>query len=119
MAHFAELNENNEVLQVVVVHNAELTDENGQESEQKGIDFCTNLFGGRWIQTSYNATKRKNFAGIGFIYDSVNDWFQAPQPFNSWTLDENAQWQPPVVYPTDEKLYTWDEKTLSWVEVTI
>ena len=119
MAHFAELNENNEVLRVVVVHNAELLDESGNESEQKGIDFCVNLFGGRWVQTSYNGTMRKNYAGIDFTYDPVNNWFFAPQPFASWTLDENAQWQAPVAYPTDEKFYSWDEATLSWKEINV
>jgi hypothetical protein len=113
MAHFAELDENNKVLRVVVVHNAELLDENGQESEQKGIDFCVNLFTGNWVQTSYNATMRKNYAGIGFIYDPVNDWFQSPQPYPSWTLDENAQWQPPIPRP-DVSLTTWNEETQSW-----
>jgi len=117
MAHFAELNENNEVLRVIVVNNAELLDEQGQESEQKGIDFCTNLLGGRWIQTSYNSNFRKNFAGIGFKYDPANDWFQASQPYPSWTLDSNAQWQAPTPRPSDDKLYTWDEDTTTWVEV--
>jgi hypothetical protein len=117
MAHFAELNENNEVLRVIVVHNAELLDEQGQESEQKGIDFCINLLGGRWIQTSYNSTIRKNFAGIGFLYDPVNDWFQSPKPFPSWTLDSNAKWQAPTPMPSDDKRYKWDEDTTTWVEV--
>lgn len=119
MAHFAELNENNEVLRVVVVHNANLLNEQGQESEQKGIDFCVDLFGGRWVQTSYNGTMRKNYAGIGYTYDPVNDWFTAPQPYPSWTLDENAQWQAPVAYPTDKKFYSWDETTLSWKEINV
>jgi hypothetical protein len=76
MAHFAELNENNIVKQVIVVHNNELLDENGNESEAKGIAFCQSLFGGTWVQTSYNATMRGKFAGIGFIWDGVN--FLAP-----------------------------------------
>jgi hypothetical protein len=114
MAHFAELNENNEVLRVIVVHNAELLDEQGNESEQKGIEFCQNLLGGgRWVQTSYSSSMRKNYAGIGFIYDPVNDWFQAPQPYPSWTLDENAQWQPPVPRP-ETSFSRWDEETLTW-----
>jgi hypothetical protein len=75
MAHFAELDDNNIVKQVVVVHNNELLDESGNESEQKGIDFCNNLFGGQWIQTSYNGSIRKNFAGQGCIYDSIRDAF--------------------------------------------
>ena len=118
MAHFAKLDENNIVLRVVVVHNNELLDENGNESEQKGIDFCVNLFGGTWIKTSYNATIRKNYAGVGFAYDSTNDWFTAPQPFASWTLNENAQWQAPTPRPTDDKFYAWNEETLSWDEIT-
>jgi hypothetical protein len=80
MAHFAELDKNNTVKQVIVVHNNELLDENGNESEQKGIDFCVNLLGGAWIQTSYNANFRGNFAGIGSLYDPVNDVFITPEP---------------------------------------
>ena len=80
MAHFAQLNETNTVTQVIVVHNNELLDENGNESEQKGIDFCVNLLGGAWIQTSYNANFRGKYAGIGDIYDAVNDVFVAPEP---------------------------------------
>lgn len=79
MAHFVELDETNTVKQVIVVHNNELLDENGNESEQKGIDFCQSLFGGTWIQTSYNGSFRKNFAGIGFIYDPIRDAFIPPQ----------------------------------------
>ena len=117
MAHFAELDETNTVTQVIVVHNNELLDENGNESEQKGIDFCVNLFGGTWVQTSYNKTFRKNYAGVGSIYDPVADHFCSPQPYPSWILDADAQWQPPTPYPTDEKPYTWDEATLNWIEV--
>jgi len=78
MAHFAELDENNIVTQVIVIHNNELLDDNGTESEQKGIDFCVNLFGGTWIQTSFNATMRGKYAGIGDTYDSTNDVFVSP-----------------------------------------
>jgi hypothetical protein len=78
MAHFAELDENNVVKQVIVVHNNELLDENGKESEQKGIDFCVAHYGGTWIQTSYNGNFRGCYAGSGFIYDSVNNIFVAP-----------------------------------------
>jgi hypothetical protein len=80
MAHFAELDETNTVKQVIAVHNNELLDENGNESEQKGIDFCVNLLGGTWIQTSYNANFRGKYAGIGYTYDAVNDVFVAPEP---------------------------------------
>lgn len=119
MAHFAQLDENNFVTQVVVVHNNELLDENGNESEAKGITFCQALFGTEtvWKQTSYNAGFRKNYAGIGFIYDAVRDAFIPPQPFASWTLNENAcVWEPPVPYPDDDKRYEWDESTTSWIE---
>jgi hypothetical protein len=78
MAHFAELDENSVVTQVIVVHNNELLDENGNESEQKGIDFCVAHYGGTWIQTSYNNNFRGVYAGVGIIYDPVNDAFVAP-----------------------------------------
>ena len=77
MAHFAKLDENNKVIEVIVIHNNELLD-NGIESEAKGIEFCKSLFGGNWIQTSYNANFRDKFAGIGDYYDEANDVFVAP-----------------------------------------
>ena len=118
MAHFAQLDENNTVTQVIVVANEELMLD-GVENETKGIMFCKSLFGEdtRWVQTSYNGNKRKNYAGIGYTYDPVNDWFFAPQPYPSWTLDSEAKWQPPTPYPTDGKFYTWNESTLTWDEV--
>ena len=117
MAHFAKL-ENNIVTQVIVVSNNELLDTNGNENEQKGIDFCSNLLGGTWIQTSYNGRVRKNYAGIGYKYDANLDAFIKPQPFPSWILDEEvAQWKAPVNYPTDGKFYTWDEEKKDWIEV--
>jgi hypothetical protein len=117
MAHFAELDESNIVKQVIVVHNNELLAD-GIESEVKGIQFCQSLFGGNWVQTSYNGTIRKNFAGIGYTYDPIADHFFAPQPFLSWVLDENAQWQPPVPMPVKEgKVFVWDESTVSWINV--
>lgn len=118
MAHFAELDANNIVLRVIVVHNNELMD-NGQESEAKGIAFCQSLFGGNWIQTSYNANIRKNYAGIGYTYDPTRDAFIPPKPFASWLLNEDTcQWQAPVPMPQDGKKYSWDEATLSWKEMT-
>ena len=115
MAHFAELDENNIVKQVIVINNNDLLDEDGVEQEQKGIDFCVNLLGGNWIQTSYNGAIRKNYAGAGYIYDSTLDAFYPPQPFPSWELDENARWQAPTPMPEDGTLYWWDETTLSWI----
>jgi hypothetical protein len=118
MAHFAQL-ENNIVTKVIVVSNQDILDENGQENEQKGIDFCSNLLGGTWKQTSYNAKIRKNYAGVGYTYDEGRDAFIAPKPFNSWLLnEETCQWKAPVEMPTDGKMYSWNEATTSWVEVT-
>jgi hypothetical protein len=114
MAHFAQLNDENVVTQVIVVANAELLD-NGVESESKGIAFCQSLLGGRWVQTSYNNSIRRRFAGIGFTYDSSADVFVSPQPFPSWSLDENHDWQAPT--PQPEGRHYWDETTLAWVEV--
>jgi hypothetical protein len=120
MAHFAQLDENNVVTQVIVVANEELLLD-GVENETKGIMFCKSLLGEdtRWVQTSYNGNIRKNYAGIGYTYDPVAGHFFAPQPYPSWTLDENAKWQAPVPYPVEEgKFFTWDESTTSWAEVS-
>ena len=90
MAHFAKLDDNNLVTEVIVVHNNELLD-NGVESEAKGIAFCQSLFGGNWIQTSYNGNIRKNYAGIGCSYDPVRDAFIPPKPTEGeWILDEDT-----------------------------
>jgi hypothetical protein len=86
MAHFAELDDNNIVTRVLVIHNNELLDVNGEESEQKGIDFCVGLFGGRWVQTSYNANFRALYAGIGFLYDPIEDVFIAPEVIDEATV---------------------------------
>lgn len=120
MAHFAQLDNLNNVLQVIVVHNNELLDENGNESEEKGIQFCKTLFGENteWKQTSYNGTFRYNYAGYGYKYDKARDAFIAPQPFLSWILNQTSfVWESPVPYPTDGKYYLWDESILNWVEV--
>lgn len=120
MAHFAELDENNIVTKVIVVHNNELKGANGVEYENKGIEFCNSLFGHtNWVQTSYNHNMRKQFAGIGFTYDDVNDVFVAPQPYPSWSLDENHDWQAPVAMPDDGQPYSWNEETQSWDLITI
>lgn len=115
MAHFAELSPDNTVLRVVVVNNLECVGPDGNESEAVGVAFCKNLFGGEWVQTSYNNTIRKNYAGIGFTYDSARDAFIAPKPFASWVLNEDTcRWDSPTPYPTDGKRYVWNEATLSW-----
>lgn len=119
MAHFAQLDEQNVVTQVIVVHNNDLLDESGQENEFRGVSFCKSLFGDDtvWRQTSYNGNFRKNFAGIGFTYDAQRDAFIAPQPFPSWVLEESTcRWVAPVAYPQDGNTYEWDEATASWVE---
>ena len=121
MAHFAQLDEAGVVTQVIVVHNNELLDENGVESEAKGIAFCQSLFGAntRWLQTSYNGNFRKNYAGIGYSYDTSRDAFIPPKPFSSWVLnDQTCMWEAPNPYPNDGKDYRWDEPTTSWIEVT-
>lgn len=122
MAHFAKLDENNVVTQVVVVSNADTSDVNGVEKEYIGAAFCEKLFGGTWKQTSYNASFRKNYAGIGFTYNSSIDAFVPPKPYNSWVLNnDTAQWEAPVALPEDSgtgdppKIYSWNEETTSWV----
>jgi hypothetical protein len=116
MAHFAEINSNNTVLRVIVVHDNDcLLD--GVETESVGAEFCRNLFGGTWVQTSYNGTIRKNYAGADYTYDVQRDAFIPPQPYTSWILDEKTcLWDAPTPMPTDEKMYQWDEATTSWIE---
>jgi hypothetical protein len=124
MAHFAEINEENIVTQVIVVHNNVLLIEE-EESEEKGIDFCESLFGHRnWVQTSYNGNIRYNYAGIGYNWDPDNNAFYKPQPFPSWSLNEDFKWEAPVPYPEDaseDKIYSWDEENQEWkvTELTI
>ena len=117
MSHFAQIDENNIVTQVIVI-------------EQDVVD--TGLFGdpNSWIQTSYNTSGgvhllggtplRKNYAGIGYTYDSTRDAFIPPKPFNSWTLNETScLWEAPIAMPADGKMYRWDEDTTAWVEITM
>jgi hypothetical protein len=107
MAHFAEISENI-VQRVIVVHDNE---------EANGVQFCHDLFGGEWIQCSYNNRIRKQFPGNGYTYNSTADVFIAPQPYPSWTLDSNHDWQPPTSIPNDGKMYFWNEPQLEWVLV--
>ena len=122
MAHFAEIDENGVVLRVLVVDNAQ---------ENDGQNFLANTLGlgGTWVKTSYNTKGgvhsssgtpfRKNYAGIGYTYDSVRDAFISPKPYASWTLNEDScLWEAPVAYPTDGAMYTWNEETTSWDLVT-
>ena len=107
MAHFAEIDENNTVVQVLVVPD---------NVEDRGQDYLANELGlgGTWVQTSYNHNIRKQFAGIGFQYDAEKDVFISPQPFASWKLDENNDWQAPIAYPTDGVIYKWNETDKDW-----
>ena len=128
MAHFAELDENNIVLRVIVVSDVDAIN---------GEVFCNNLLGGSWKQTSYNTrggvhyapdsqtpddgvALRKNYAGIGHVFDEVRDAFMTPQPYPSWTLDEDTcWWEPPIPRPSSDTggYYGWDEPTLNWVYI--
>ena len=118
MAHFAQLDENNVVTQVIVVANSDTADASGVEKEHIGAAFCERLFGGTWKQTSYNGNKRKNYAGIGFTYREDIDAFVPPQPYASWLLNQTtAQWEAPVAMPNDGGMYSWDEDNQAWVEV--
>ena len=120
MAHFAEIDGSNIVTRVIVV---------ADENEADGENWCNGFLGGTWKQTTYNTWGgvhslegtpfRKNYAGIGSTYDATRDAFIAPQPFPSWTLNEDTrQYEPPVAYPDDGELYTWDEDTTNWIEIT-
>jgi hypothetical protein len=110
MAHFAEIDENGIVKQVLVVPD---------EQEHRGQDFLAEDLGlgGTWVQTSYNNRIRKQYAGIGMKYDVDADVFIVPQPYPSWTLDENYDWQAPVELPDDNLIYQWNEEKLDWEPV--
>jgi hypothetical protein len=120
MAHFAKIGLNNIVTEVLVVANRETMDAQGNEQESIGIEFLKNLTGHEtWIKASYNGSIRKNFAGIGYTYDSQRDAFIPPKPYPNWTLvEETCNWTAPVAYPTDGKMYQWDEATTNWIEKT-
>ena len=115
MAHFAKISDDGTVLEIIVVNNEVLLDDNEVEQEQLGKDFCQELFGGTWVQTSFNNNFRKRYAVINGKYDSVNDVFLFPQPYESWVLDSNYEWQPPTPYPSDNNPYLWSEESQSWV----
>ena len=118
MGHYAKIDENNVVTQVVVVDNKDMADAFGVEKEHIGAAHLEKILGGVWKQTSYNGKIRKNYAGIGYTYRSDIDAFVPPKPFPSWLLNANAQWEAPVAMPTDG-MYTWDEATTSWVQVIL
>lgn len=119
MAHFAELDENSIVQRVIVISN-DVTYENNEEIEQRGIDFCKSLYGQDtiWVQTSYNNNFRKQYALIGSTYDVSNDVFIEESPYESWTLDSNFDWVAPIAYPSDGQSHEWNEETQSWDLIT-
>jgi hypothetical protein len=128
MAHFAKLDKNNIVIQVDVVNNLDIKNENGVEQEQVGINFLHSFYRNPndvWKQTSYNTQGgvhllggtpfRKNYAGIGYTYDSVRDAFIPTKPYNSWVLNEQTcNWEAPIAYPNDGQMYRWNEETKNW-----
>ena len=107
MAHFAEIDSNNNVLRVLVVDDSQ---------EHRGQEFLANDLGlgGIWLQTSYNNNIRKNFAGFGMSYNVEHDAFIHPKPFESWILNDDARWEAPTASPQDGNSYTWNESTISW-----
>jgi hypothetical protein len=105
MSHWAEIDENNTVLRVLVGNNSE---------PDEGEAFMNSL-GGTWVKTSYNGNIRKNYAGIGYTYDAGRDAFISPKPYESWVLnEETCQWESPVPYPTDGVMYQWNEELADW-----
>jgi hypothetical protein len=121
MAHFAQLDENNVVINVTVVNNREIIDENGNESEEMGIEICKRVAGEntRWAQTSINHNIRGMYAGIGYTYNEENDRFYPPKPYPSWIWnEENNCWESPVPMPDPNDHfgydYGWNEEKLEW-----
>ena len=126
MAHFAELDLNNKVLRVVVACNIDIANNGGEQSEKAAEHFKTvcpfSENGVKWVQTSYYNNFRKQYAGINYTFDSNKNKFIKPQPFASWSLDSNDDWQSSVAFPTittygDNVRYfiTWDEANLRWI----
>lgn len=111
MAHWAEIDQNNIVVRVLV-------GDNNDPAGDEGYSWLINNLGGTWIKTSYNSTIRKNFAGIGFTYDEQRDAFIPPKPFESWLLnEETCLWESPIPIPQDDFYYYWDESILNWVRI--
>ena len=122
MAHFAKVGSDNIVLEVHAVDNWNVVDGEGHEVEAAGIAWQEKVFGVQagitWVQTSYNHTIRKNYAGIGYTWDAGRNAFYAPKPYPSWVLDEETcLWNAPVAMPDDGKMYRWNEETVNWIEV--
>ena len=128
MAHFAELNSSNEVLQVIVISNEDVDANGGDESTQAETFVATIVpflpFGGAWKQTSYSGSFRKQYAGVGYFYNPSLDMFVVAQPYSSWSLDSNGDWLAPVTYPSVTEIGDlivfpiWDEPNLQWLGST-
>jgi hypothetical protein len=126
MANFAEINDNNVVLRVIVIDNNDVI-ANGGDQSIGAEEFVKRLVpftsGVRWVQTSIDGSFRKQYADIGYTFNSTKNKFIAPQPYSSWSLDSNDDWQAPVAYPTIlffdniKYLITWDEANLRWIGV--
>tara|TARA_A100001037_G_C14901551_1_gene523078 strand:- start:367 stop:765 length:399 start_codon:yes stop_codon:yes gene_type:complete len=119
MAHFAELNDSNEVINLIVINNFDILDEDGKESEAIGIALAKEITNSSndWVQTSYNNNFRKQLGEPGFTYDETKDIFIAPKPYASWTLDDNSDWQPPIAKPDydgDGSEWWWQEDENKW-----
>jgi len=124
MGHFAEIDSNNKVLRVNCACNQNIANNGGDQSEQAAEHFQTisplSENGVKWVQTSYNNNFRKQYAGTGYTYDSIKDKFIKPQPFPSWSLDSNDDWQSPIPYPQNDnnQQYFWNEDNKTWDLVT-
>lgn len=133
MAHFAQLNENNEVTKVILISNRRIIDDEGNESEEMGIAILNERYGEdfSYKQTSYNTRGgvhglggtpfRKNYCGRGHIYHPPPiDGFSGPKPFESWVLDEETcRWEAPIPWPDDGKRYQWNEESGEWAEINM
>ena len=133
MAHFAQIDENSIVQQVIVLNNEDCLDADNNESEAVGVAFCKSLLGSdtNWVQTSYNNNIRFRYAGISSKYDSTNDVFYEQQPYPSWVLNTSTWvWDAPVALPSDAGVddvdnpteyvsYDWDEDSTSWTNRTV
>ena len=125
MAHFAEIDDKNIVIRVLVIDDIDTQDGDGKEDESVGAKYLSDAFGGTWKRTSYNTHKnvhsksgtpfRKNYAGVGFTYDAAKDAFIPPKPYPSWTLNEDScLWEAPTAKPDDGEYYYWNEDTTQW-----
>jgi hypothetical protein len=111
MAHWAEIDKNNIVIRVTVGDN---------QDPDEGYQWLIDNLGGTWIKCSYNGKIRKNFPGAGYYYDSVNDYFVGPKPFESWILNKNTViWQAPIKMPEDNNNYQWNEDSQSWDKIEV